>query len=64
MSATYSPDSRGHFCVHCGKTSIRHFIVSGQRSCDFGTANDNRAPVAFSDDIDPGSRDPVLGERG
>jgi predicted ATP-dependent serine protease len=44
-------------CAECGCNQPNHSGVCDRCAVTHGYANDNRAPVVFSDDVDPGSRE-------
>lgn len=54
--------SRFHYfttCGECGREGRNEKGICAECEVIHGYANDNRAPIAFSDDVDPASRPPL-----
>lgn len=52
--------SRRHYfvtCAECGQDAHTHSGICDQCAVTHGYANDNRAPVQFSDDVQPDQRE-------
>tara|TARA_B100000378_G_scaffold123871_2_gene99974 strand:- start:1277 stop:1474 length:198 start_codon:yes stop_codon:yes gene_type:complete len=54
--------SRRHYfvtCAECGEDAHTESGICDQCAVTHGYANDNRAPAAFSDDVQPDQRPPL-----